>query len=139
MALGSTIRKAIDDRALWNDLIDMRLVREDGMAPRQSIKEFYASLDGYQLPDDLIKPCLEAFMQQKWIEGRSSKKASGVYVPQPGLARDKFTAQLKDNRYAKKIIRFRHDKSMLLNSEENWPQNRSSTKPYGYIIPREAP
>ena len=133
-ALGSSIKESFDVRLLWDDLIDMRLVSEDGSSPRKSIEEFYAGLGGYQnqMPHDLIKPCLDAFMQQKWVKSRSSKKASGVFVPQPGLTRDRFTAKLREELFAKKIIRFRHDKSMLLNSEESWPENRNSTKPYGY-------
>ena len=131
-AIGSTIKESFDVRELWNDLITMRLVSEDESSPRQSIKEFYDSLGGYQMPHDLVKPCLDAFMQQKWKKSRSSKKASGVFVPQPGLTRDRFTAKLREELYAKKIIRFRHDKSMLHNSEESWPENRNSTRPYGY-------
>ena len=133
-ALGSTIKKAFDNRQLWNDLIEMKFVEQDGPSPRRSIKEFYASLQGYQLPHELVKPCLDAFMQQKWIKDRASKKASGMYVPQPKLTRDRFTGRLKDERFAKKIVRFRHDKSILLNSEEEWPKNQTATRPFGFRL-----
>lgn len=132
--MGSSIKDSFNIRQLWNDLIDMKLINDEGDSPRQSIKEFYDSLGGYQLPHDLVKPCLDAFMQQKWIEGRSHKKASGLIVPQPRLTRDRFTAKLKEELYSRKIVRFRHDKSMLFNTDENWPQNRNSTKPYGYKL-----
>ena len=132
--MGSSIKESIDCRALWDDLIDMRLVEEDGTSPRRSMAEFYKSLEGYQVPDELIKPCLEAFTHQKWIRDRADKKAPGLIVPQPKLSRDRFTGWLRDDRLAKKMIRLRHDKSMLINMEPNWPQNRSSTKPYGFRL-----
>ena len=136
--LGSSIKKSIDCRELWNDLIDMRLIEEDEedghASPRHSMAEFYKSLEGYQVPDELINACYEAFMQQKWIRDRAAKKAPGLIVPQPKLSRDRFTGWLKDERLAKKMIRVRHDKSMLLNVEPHWPQNRSATKPYGYRL-----
>lgn len=127
-ALGSSIKDAINQRELWDDLIEMRLTDDVQLTPRNSIKEFYASLGGYQLPEELIKPCLEKFIQQKWIQDRSSKKAPGLIVPQPHLGRDRFTGKLSDIRLANKIVRFRHDKSMLLNMEKHWPQNQSATK-----------
>ena len=102
MALGSKIKKSFNHRQLWNELIEMKLLDEDGVSPSESMKEFYDTMKQYKVPDALINPCREAFLQQKWLKDRASKKASGLFVPQPRLARDRFTGHLTDDRLARK-------------------------------------
>ena len=137
---------AIDDRKLWDDLIDMRLVQqqqqEEGAAeatiPTDSVLEFYRQLGSHvEIPNELIGPCLEAFKEQKFrdllAKQRSDQKAPGLIVPQPKLGRDRFTAKISDLKSGKKIIRFRYDKAVLLNSYNRCPDNRTSTLPYGLL------
>ena len=138
MALGHTLRTAMDNRRLWDDLIDMRLLDTDKNEERESVKEFYRHLTELgvdSVPGQLVGPCMEAFRQQRWEEkGRSNPKLPGLPLPQPRLDRNRFTGQLYSRPLMRKIVRFRYDKAVILNTLSTWPENRQQIVPFGYRI-----